>query len=275
MDGTGLLRAARNLLRCASAISRHHAGEFPDDIAALVSLPGIGRSTAGAIRSIAFRRPAAILDGNVKRILARYAAVPGWPGAPAVQRRLWALAEALKAQARPAQYSQALMDLGATVCRRAAPLCGRCPLQAQCRAFAAGRTAAYPGRKPRKILPVKATCMLLISNADGEVLLLRRPSNGLWGGLWSLPEVARPQDAADYCLHQLGTAPGTQAGWPLLRHSFSHYHLRIEPIHLQLSATPSALRTGAAMLWYKPQQPVPVGMAAPVCKLLNLMEERR
>lgn len=176
-------------------------GRFPDTVEALCELPGIGRSTAGAIVSIAFGRRAVILDGNVKRVLARYQAVAGWPGQGAVHEQLWQIAGQYTPAARSEDYSQAMMDLGATLCTRAAPACDRCPLSADCRALAlTATTSSFPGKKPRKTLPVKSTVFLMARASDGDTWLERQPGNGIWGGLWCFPEVADPALASDWCL---------------------------------------------------------------------------
>ena len=269
--GLGYYARARNLLRCAQTVCAQHGGQFPDTSAALEELPGIGRSTAGAICSIAFGKPAAILDGNVKRVLARYAAIEGWPGKAQVLSSLWELAESLNPDKRTADYSQAMMDLGATVCRRTQPDCENCPLAQSCQANSLQQQQHFPGKKPRKVLPTKSTTMLIISNDAGEVFMARRPTQGIWGGLWSFPEVADSQAAKNFCLDQFGQEPATTEHWATLRHSFSHYHLEIQPLHMQLSQTPAAIMEGDAHLWYNRMQPSSVGMAAPVAKLLKLI----
>ncbi|MEP5763901.1 MAG: A/G-specific adenine glycosylase [Halieaceae bacterium] len=270
--GLGYYARARNLLKCAQQVCTEFDGEFPASIDALTSLPGIGRSTAGAIRSIAFRQPAAILDGNVKRVLARYGAIAGWPGQTAVHKELWALAETLNPVQRNDDYSQALMDLGATLCTRSRPACERCPLQTACRANSSGSQADFPGRKPKKALPVKATTMLIISNPEDEVFLARRPSQGIWGGLWSFPEVEDTVAAAALCLDTFGCEPGEMEHWEPLRHTFSHYHLDIQPLRIQLLARVDQVMEQDRHLWYNRARPESVGMAAPVSKLLKLLD---
>ena len=270
--GLGYYARARNLLKCAQQVCDQFAGEFPNSVELLSELPGIGRSTAGAIVSIAFQQPAAILDGNVKRVLARYAAVPGWPGKTAVHKELWEVAERYSPQQRCADYTQAMMDLGATLCTRSKPDCAHCPLHASCKGFATGTQADYPGRKPRTVLPVKNTHMLIICNPAGEVFLARRPSEGLWGGLWSLPEVNSEADATTLCIDTFGCAPSTLQSLPLLRHTFSHFHLDIQPWQLELPGTPTGIMEGEPQVWYNRTRPEALGMAAPVVKLLKLLD---
>ena len=190
--GLGYYARARNLHKTAKIIVADHEGEMPLTVDALVSLPGIGRSTAGAIVSICSGRRAAILDGNVKRVLARHFAIEGWPGSTAAVKSLWAKAEELTPVDRVADYTQAIMDLGATVCTRATPACEQCPMHGTCIALATNRIAELPGRKPKKDLLVRQTTMLIIESGN-SVLLEQRPPAGLWGGLWSLPDADDPE----------------------------------------------------------------------------------
>ncbi len=270
--GLGYYARARNLLKCARAVCDEHGGEFPASVEALEGLPGIGRSTAGAISSMAFGQPAAILDGNVKRVLARFTATGGWPGESKVQKELWQVAERLSPETRCDDYSQAMMDLGATLCTRSKPACELCPLADDCEAHAAGTQADYPGKKPRKALPVKATTMLLFCNPAGEVLLTRRPSEGLWGGLWSFPEVEGEDAGLALCVDWFGSPPADTETWDPLRHTFSHYHLDIQPLKLTLPGAPGSVMEGDRQLWYNWRSPERVGLAAPVARLLKLLE---
>ena len=272
--GLGYYSRARNLHRCAQAVCDTMGGEFPDTVETLCQLPGIGRSTAGAIRSIAFAKPAAILDGNVKRVLARYGAVAGWPGKSAVARQLWDMAEQLKPAERTADFSQAMMDLGATLCRRSNPHCEQCPLKNGCKARREGRQQDYPGKRPRKALPVRQTVMLVVTNPEGEVFLFRRPGKGLWGGLWSLPEVDSRTEAVNFCIDNFGRKPARVEEWDSLRHSFSHYHLDIRPLYMELPAGSGGVMEGSRHLWYNLSSPASVGLAAPVLKLLTQLAER-
>ena len=266
--GLGYYARARNLLKCARAVCEQHGGEFPAEVEALEALPGIGRSTAGAIVSQAFGKPAAILDGNVKRVLARYGAIEGWPGTTAVHRELWKLAESLTPSERCRDYTQAMMDLGATLCTRSRPDCDRCPLKQDCEAHRRGEQGRFPGKKPRKVMPVKSTLMLIISNPAGEVFLSKRPSEGIWGGLWSLPEVGTMDEGSALCLDAFGCEPDSVEAWEPLRHTFSHYHLDIAPFHLRVRPRGGLVEEGQKTRWYDRQRPDSVGMAAPVAKLL-------
>jgi A/G-specific adenine glycosylase len=271
--GLGYYARARNLLRCARVVCSEYNGQFPGSVEALEALPGVGRSTAGAIVSMAFEKPAPILDGNVKRVLARYAAVEGWPGRSTVHKALWALAEELTPTHRCRDYSQAMMDLGATVCVRGKPDCGRCPLSEGCLAQRAGTQHHFPGKKPRKTLPVKSTTMLIISNPAGEVFLSRRPSQGIWGGLWSFPEVDDANSGKVLCLDRFGCEPEAIERWEPLKHSFSHYHLVIQPLHLRLPCTVETVSEPGQQLWYDPACPTGLGMAAPVSRLMAQLDK--
>ncbi len=270
-SGLGYYSRARNLHKAAQHLRDAHGGRFPDDIDAVTALPGIGRSTAGAILAQALGRRHAILDGNVKRVLTRHRAIAGWPGQSAVEKALWTIAEAETPDERIADYTQAIMDLGATVCTRTRPRCDACPVMSDCAAHAAGATVRYPTPKPRKTLPVRETCMLLVTNPDGEVWLEKRPPSGIWGGLWSLPELplhlAPEEWSAD-----LGARIHALATWSPLRHTFSHFHLDITPLRLRVSA-PARVMEPDRGLWYKPELSNQLGLPAPVARLLQALEQ--
>ena len=271
-SGLGYYARARNLHRAARQIMTVHEGRFPDRIDLVEGLPGIGRSTAGAILSLALGQRHAILDGNVKRVLARHRAVDGWPGRSAVARRLWALAEAETPEARVADYNQAMMDLGATLCTRGTPDCGRCPVGGDCEARRQGRQADYPGRRPRKGLPVRAVQMLLLRDPRGRVLLERRPAPGLWGGLWCLPELTPDADPVQWCRRQGLDAVGEALGLAPRRHTFSHFHLEILPCEIPLREPGYGVMDSDRLLWYNPRRPQALGLAAPVARLLQEIE---
>jgi A/G-specific adenine glycosylase len=266
--GLGYYARARNLQRAAQSISAHHGGEFPSDFEAVAALPGIGRSTAAAILALSYGQRHAILDGNVKRVLTRHGAVAGWPGDKRVETKLWTLAEALTPGKRVAAYTQAIMDLGATLCTRTQPRCGECPVAGDCRAHAMGRETHYPTPRPRKALPVKKTRMLLV-RAGGAVLLMRRPPAGIWGGLWSFHEIDADADPRDWCRRHFGTAPTSCVLRPVLRHTFSHFHLDIEPVELALPPAAMKAADGGDEYWYRPDAPARLGLAAPVKRLLQ------
>lgn len=225
-SGLGYYSRARNLHRAARVCVERHNGELPDSIDALSALPGIGRSTAAAILTQAHGQRHAILDGNVKRVLARLIGEAEWPGKPAVERRLWADAEARLPHARLSDYTQALMDFGATHCTPRKPRCLDCPMQDECRAFASGTVASIPARKPAKATPTRTARMLVLRDAQGRVLLERRLGKGVWQGLWSLPEAA-DDDGAAAIRQTLGVDEGIAL--PAFLHVFSHYRLDVRP----------------------------------------------
>ena len=265
--GLGYYSRARNLHKTAKRVVAEHGGDFPRDVEKLAELPGIGRSTAGAIASLSMGLRAPILDGNVKRVLARYVAQSGYPGEPKVARQLWDIAEQFTPQQRVNHYTQAMMDLGATLCTRSKPSCLLCPLKEGCRAHLLGRETDFPVPKPRKALPQKRTLMPLLANHDNAILLYKRPSTGLWGGLWSLPELddlAALEQLADRYRLQLGEHKEL-AG---LTHTFSHFQLAIEPWLIRVQTTAGSVEE-ADWLWYNLAAPPRLGLAAPVKTLLK------
>ncbi len=267
-SGLGYYARARNLHRAAQRIRDHQGGRLPERIADWEALPGVGRSTAGAILSLSLGQAHAILDGNVKRVLARYHAVPGWPGRSAVLKALWALSEAHTPQQRCGDFNQAMMDLGATLCTRARPACLLCPVRDGCRALASGEQQRYPEPKPRAALPVRRLRMLLLESADG-LLLEKRPPTGIWAGLWSLPECPPEEPLEALCRERYGLDVGQSDPWPAFRHSFTHYHLDIEPVHAVVE--PIAGAAGVAdrdLVWYNTGT-LSRGLAAPVSRLLD------
>jgi len=265
--GLGYYTRARNLHRTAQIIDKEHNGKFPDTVEALTEFPGIGRSTAAAIVSIAYNKKAAILDGNVKRVLARFHAVAGWPGDNTVAKILWQHAEEHTPAKRVGDYTQAMMDIGATVCTRSKPRCDVCPLRAHCAAYWQDSIALYPGSRNSKPLPVKAVQMLMIRNPAGEVLLQQRPPTGLWGGLWCLPEIDTAEDAVFQCKNLCQQKPRTKEIWPGWRHSFSHYHLDITPVLMNLAKTPTKI-TEPGWRWVMPIQSHTLGLPAPLVRLM-------
>ena len=271
-SGLGYYARARNLHAAARRIVDRHGGRFPEDIEAVQALPGVGRSTAGAILSLSTGQRHAILDGNVKRVLARYHAVAGWPGTTAVARRLWELAEGHTPEHRVGDYNQAMMDLGATVCLRTRPRCGECPVAGGCTARAEGRTDAYPGRRPSREKPVRQARWLLLRRADGAVLLQRRPPAGVWGGLWCPPECPPDVEPLEHCARALGLGATAPVEWEPLRHTFSHFHLDIRPLGLHVAGDDAgAALEGQDWVWYKSGTSAPRGLAAPVSRLLRML----
>jgi A/G-specific adenine glycosylase len=265
--GLGYYSRARNIHRTAKIIRDDFSGKFPDAPESLEALPGIGRSTAAAILSIAFDKHAAILDGNVKRVLARFHAIDGWPGESSINKKLWSHAEQHTPVKRTGAYTQAMMDLGATVCTRSKPRCNDCPLRQHCIAYKQNSIALYPGKKKKSPLPVKSVQMLMIQEQDGKVLLQQRPPTGLWGGLWCLPEISLSENALDYCRTICGQSPERPDTWPSWRHSFSHFHLEITPVLLPITRPPIQINE-SGYLWVHPTQSDRLGMPAPLVRLL-------
>jgi A/G-specific adenine glycosylase len=270
-SGLGYYARARNLHKAAHAIRDQHQGELPLTLDDVVALPGIGRSTAGAILSLAADQRHAILDGNVKRVLARHDAIAGWPGKTTVASELWNAAERNTPEKRVSEYTQAIMDLGATLCTRSLPSCNRCPVSSDCEALKRGSIADYPGRKPKLKKPLRNTTMILAS-LDGQVYLERRPEAGIWGGLWSLPELG-DRTIDDWCDKELGGVANEMLSWDILRHSFSHFDLDIQPIVVRISSQPGKVADAEQKTWYKLDDAPPGGLAAPVQKLINQLKK--
>jgi A/G-specific adenine glycosylase len=266
-SGLGYYARARNLHKAAGIIRDEHGGEFPDSFDDVAALPGVGRSTAGAILSLAFGQRHPILDGNVKRVLGRHDAVAGWPGRTATARTLWTLAEARTPRERAAEYTQAIMDLGAVLCTRSNPRCDDCPVASDCKARLTGTVADYPGRKPKKARPLRQTTMILALDGD-SLYVERRPPSGIWGGLWSLPEVG---DGAvdDWCRQTFGNGGTDVEHWSALRHSFSHYDLDIHPVLVRVGSGSRKVADEQAATWYRLGSEPPGGIAAPVQKLID------
>ncbi|MDH3351807.1 MAG: NUDIX domain-containing protein, partial [Gammaproteobacteria bacterium] len=269
-SGLGYYARARNLHAAARIVRDDCAGVFPQTLDGLMALPGIGRSTAGAILALAsgIRQP--ILDGNVKRVLARHGAIAGWPGQSAVAKKLWQAAEEYTPGSGVAAYTQAIMDLGATVCTRSNPDCGACPVSSDCLARQTGTIAGYPGRKPKKTRPLRQTTMVLAVR-DDAVYLERRPAAGIWGGLWSLPELA-DDDVANWCRQTLNWRGDEIESWDILRHSFSHYDLDIQPVVVHVTATSRKVADSSDSTWHRLGGSPPGGIAAPVQKLINTLK---
>jgi|SRR5690554_2914391 len=270
-SGLGYYARARNLQKAAQTVVNVFDGVFPQSQKELESLPGIGRSTAAAIIAQAFNKRAAILDGNVKRVLARYHAVPGWPGQSAVLKQLWQHAEEHTPNERVRDYTQGIMDLGAIVCTRSRPACNTCPLQQGCAAYARGEVALYPGSKPKKAKPEKTTWMAILEDSKGRILLERRPPSGIWGGLWSLPELDPALGADELqqaCEQQLGLNCNEPDLISSFRHTFSHYHLHIQPAKLTVTST-CIIADDNRMRWLYRDEALSLGLPAPIRTLLT------
>ena len=268
-SGLGYYSRARNLHRAAQLVVERHAGKFPEGLADIADLPGIGRSTAAAIAGFAFGARSAILDGNVKRVLARHFLVAGFPGERVVEQKLWALAESLVPPRDNAAYIQGLMDLGATVCTARDPQCGRCPVHATCGAYAGDRVADFPAPRPRKHVPTRRTAMLVLRHGD-EVMLEKRPSVGVWGGLWSFPELARGEDAGALSARRYGCETRRVERLGVLRHGFTHFTLHITPLVAEVRrVAPRAAQPG--VVWLPIAEAIGAAVPVPVRKLLRAL----
>ncbi|MDR2872181.1 MAG: A/G-specific adenine glycosylase [Xanthomonadaceae bacterium] len=274
-SGLGYYARARNLHATAKRCVQHHSGDLPCDIDALCALPGIGRSTAGAILAQAWNRRFPILDGNVKRLLTRYHGVAGWPGTPSVEKRLWQLAERHLPQQRLADYTQAQMDFGATQCNRAHPACISCPLNRQCAAWRDGRVGELPTSKAGKTLPEHDAIVLLIEDGRGRVLLQRRPAAGVWASLWSLPQAMDASEARHWFAKHMRGDYERALPLPELRHVFSHFRLKMQPLHWPRLALRQRLRDNDDLRWIGQDEFQSLGIPAPIRKLLESRSLRR
>ena len=269
--GLGYYARARNLHACARMVVDEHGGRFPQSLEALCALPGIGRSTAGAILSLGHGLDAAILDGNVKRVLARVFRVAGWPGRSATLKALWVLAERHTPPGRAAAYNQAMMDLGATLCRRSGPDCDACPLDSLCAARAGNEVDDYPGRKPSARRRRRCCWMLLHQRQeDGAILLERRPPQGIWGGLWSLPEQPSLDGLAGWQQRQLGVVVEPESCEPdCLLHRFTHFDLSISLARCRVPQASDKLREGERYCWVRPDELSGYALPTPVSRLIR------
>jgi A/G-specific adenine glycosylase len=270
-SGLGYYSRARNLHRAAQMVAREHCGRFPRKFEAVNALPGVGRSTAAAICAFAFGERRAILDGNVKRVLARYFAVRGYPGERRVEEELWRRAEALLPRTDVATYTQGLMDLGADVCTRRRPACAVCPVRDGCSARELGLTMHLPAPRPRRALPHRETTMLVLEHA-GEVLLERRPVTGIWGGLWCLPEVAPGESLEQAFRLRLGAHAARVDAMPAVVHGFTHFSLTIQPCRVRVNRVePRASEPG--MIWLPLADVGSAAVPAPVKRILAKLAE--
>ncbi len=270
--GLGYYARARNLHKTAQIIFTEHQGNFPNSQEAIESLPGIGRSTAGAILSLSLNKQAAILDGNVKRVLARFHSIEGWTGHSAVAKELWYWAESYTPTQRFDSYTQAMMDLGATLCTRSKPKCIECPLKISCKAYKEGSTKQLPTPKPKKSLPVKHRWLLHIENNKGEVYIEKRPPNGIWGSLWSLPETSfdlSEESIPHHCRDKLLLDCKIIKSREVIKHTFSHYHLILHPLQLRYVTSMPSVKENQVADWFNGETHQALGMAAPIRQYLN------
>ncbi len=269
--GLGYYARARNLHKAAQKVRDEHSGKFPSSFDAVLALPGIGRSTAAAILSLADNQAYVIMDGNVKRVLSRYFAIEGWPGQAKIEAQLWTLAESLKPRARFDDYTQAMMDMGATLCTRSKPSCDSCPVTSHCLANAQGRQSELPHKKPKKALPVKAVRMLILF-CKGSVFLQKRPSTGIWGGLWGFIETSH-EDSKQRIRHLSGQASATIHELEGFRHTFSHFHLDISPILIEMNE-PRLEINESEHAWFSIHEESQIGLATPTVKIFKQLKAR-
>jgi A/G-specific adenine glycosylase len=269
-SGLGYYSRARNLHRCAVTVVADHGGRFPPSAAELARLPGIGRSTAAAIAAFAFGEQAAILDGNVKRVLARHFGVAGYPGAAPVERALWSVAEGQLPVDDIAAYTQGLMDLGSTLCARGQPRCTECPVAIGCIARREGRTGELPSPRPARRRPLRTATLALIAGASGAVLLERRAATGIWGGLLSPPEFA-PDIADDELTREIEQRYALRVrvvgGMEPVRHEFSHFSLVMQPRLLSVVGA-TAVAEAAGLEWLDAEAITDAALPAPIRRIL-------
>lgn len=273
-SGLGYYSRARHLHKTAQIIAQQYGGVFPEDLDELMSLPGIGRSTAGAIRALAMNKPAAILDGNVKRVLARVFNIEGWPGQTAVAKQLWQISEAFTSDLQPRAFVQGMMDLGAMVCTKKQPECSTCPLKDVCQAYRLQKQDVLPAQKPSKKRPIRHRHMLILLD-DNQVLLEKRPPAGIWGGLWSLPELNYSSDINEiegYISHSMGYQCLAIDALKQFKHQFTHYELVIYPIIAQVN--PRQYKVAESSTIWQPINQVNVGLPQPVKQLLQQLKDQ-
>jgi len=268
-SGLGYYRRAHHLHDAAQHVVAEHGGNFPRDAATLATLPGVGRSTAAAIAALAYGARTAILDGNVKRVLARHRGIPGFPGAPKIEAQLWNVAEALLPRTDTATYTQALMDLGATLCTRASPHCDACPVASDCVARIDDRVGELPSPRPKRALPQRAVRVLLFERG-GAILLEKRPPLGIWGGLWSLPEQPLDDDPRAFARTRFGAEAEPAAALAPIAHGFTHFALTLHPQRMIVREWPATAESPGRM-WLARDDALGAALPAPIRKLLRAL----
>jgi A/G-specific adenine glycosylase len=269
--GLGYYARARNLQACAKLLMERNGGEFPDRFDEVVALPGIGRSTAGAVLALSRGERHPILDGNVKRVLARVFGIDGDPGTAAVLAELWQRAEQCTPSARVAAYTQAIMDLGATVCTRTRPACRACPMGADCVAVRDGKQQELPGKRRKRLRPARESVLVIAESGDHvsrAILLERRPDAGIWGGLWSPPQFDDESAARAWCERELSSPQAALPALPPIDHAFTHFDLRLHPLRVRCTAS-MRVEEGEMRLWYQLSSPPQVGLPQPIRALFE------
>ena len=268
--GLGYYARARNLYHTALIIKNDYQCNFPETYEAIIQLPGIGRSTAGAILSFCFDKPYPVLDGNVRRVLARYHAVGGWPGQKEVAKRLWQFAEMHTPKSHIGEYTQGIMDVGSGVCLAKQPLCAKCPVKSTCKAFEEKDFLNFPGAKPKKNRSHKKMTMVMIRDKLGNVFLHQRPITGIWGGLWSFPECPQGLRPEVWIQETFGLYVRCEEPWEGFCHQLSHVDLEIRPLPAILDKPKLVTSTS---IWYKPGMPIKLGLSSPVTRLLEQLKD--
>lgn len=272
-SGLGYYARARNLHKTAKIVRDEYNGDFPAEFDSVLALPGIGRSTAGAVLSLSLGQHHVILDGNVKRVMARLHCIEGWYGHLKVQNELWGVASLHTPEKRVADYNQAIMDLGATLCVRGKNVqCNSCPLHEDCSAYQTNQVSTFPYSKPKKTIPVRKTQMLMICNENNDVYIEKRPPAGIWGGLWSLPQLDEDENLEQWCKTNISHEISDLSSWDEVRHTFSHFHLDITPVLVKVKNHKNIVMEEKATVWYKLGQNQDRGYATPVMKLLQKLE---
>lgn len=270
-SGLGYYARGRNLHKAARLVMERHGGEFPRNFESMLALPGIGRSTAAAISALAWNERRAILDGNVKRVLARHRGVEGWTGGRQTEQQLWTLAESLLPENSVDIYTQALMDLGATVCTRSRPRCTACPVREDCVALSSGRVDRLPAARPRKTVPEREATFLLLLQGE-EIMLERRPPHGVWGGLWCMPQIQAGEEGAYLSCH--GLRVGRRVELAAFSHTFTHFRLHIRPVLLELQVRPLLAEQSGAK-WMKREEALHAALPSPVRRLLRDLQRQQ
>jgi A/G-specific adenine glycosylase len=275
--GLGYYARARNMRVCAQAIVANHGGEFPLELQSLVALPGIGRTTAGAILALSSGQRQPILDGNVRRVLARVFGIAGNPSSSSFIAALWAQSEICTPTFSVSQYTQAIMDFGATVCTRSRPACTICPVKAGCVAALEGRQAELPGRKEKRRRPSREATLLIAQTeyrGSTAVLVERRPPVGLWGGLWSPPQFKSERLALDWCQQEIGEALSQSQRLPPINHAFTHFDLRIIPVAIRCQPN-AKICDSLERRWYRLDAPPRIGLPQPIRQLFERLHASR
>lgn len=268
--GLGYYARAKNLHRAAETIMSDFKGKFPKTVEQWTTLPGVGRSTAGAIVSQSFDLRAPILDGNVKRVLCRFNGVKGWPGLKTVEETLWNISEHFTPLEQAADYTQAMMDLGATCCTRSRPNCQACPLKTKCYAYLNDSQSTLPEKRPSKVLPTKVAHILVLQTHCGHVLLEQRPLKGIWSGLWTFPEFSELSALKTFLNTTLGIKRAKLESLSLIKHTFSHYHLHLKPNHLSLTKK-VLLKKDIPLAWINASGLKECGVPAPIKTLIRTL----